>query len=124
MQFQEPWVEKLRRVEAEAAERDADPFRAKAEALVRGMDAISTFALLDLIGLPNTTGNARRISKTMRSLGLIPIKSRRLMPGGWRDTVTRGWARPVRESRCRMSFKQGDTVGTSHLNSPMHSGTN
>ena len=25
---------------------------------------------------------------------IISIKSRRLMPGGYRDTVTRGWARP------------------------------
>ena len=99
MQFQEPWVEKLRRVEAEAAKRDADPFREKAEAVVRGMEAISTVALLDLLGLPKTTGNGRRIARTMRSLGFIPIKSRRLMPGGWRDTVTRGWARPMRELR-------------------------
>ena len=63
------------------------------------MDAVSTVALLDLIGLPTTTGNGRRIAHTMRSLGFIPIKSRRLMPGGFRDTVTRGWARPVRELR-------------------------
>ena len=35
----------------------------------------------------------------MRFLGFIPIKSRRLMPGGYRDTVTRGWARPFRELR-------------------------
>ena len=64
--------------------------------MVRGMEAISTFALLDLLGLPKTTANGRRIAQTMRSLGFVPIKSRRLMPGGYRDTVTRGWARPVR----------------------------
>jgi hypothetical protein len=124
VKFFKPYVQILARVQAEAAERDADPFRARAEAVVRGMEAISTVALLDLIGLPNTTGNARRISKTMHSLGLVPIKSRRLMPGGFRDTVTRGWARPVRESRCRTSLNQGEPVGASHLNSPMHSGTN
>ena len=89
-----------------------------------GMDAISTFALLDLLGLPKTTGNGRRIAQTMRSLGFVPIKSRRLEPGGYRDTVTRGWARPVRESRCRTSLNLGDSVGTSHFNNPMHSGTN
>jgi len=100
VKFQESFIETLHRVEAEAAERDADPFRAKAEAVVRGMQAISTHSLLDLLGLPNTTGNARRISKTMRSLGgWVPIKSRRLEPGGYRDTVTRGWARPVRKKR-------------------------
>ena len=123
MEFKESWVETLRRAEAQQAERDADPFRAKAEAIVRGMQAISTFALLDLLGLPKTTGNGRRIAQTMRSLGFIAIKSRRLMPGGWRDTVTRGWARPVRELRCRTSFK-GETVRSPPFNSPMHSGTN
>lgn len=96
MEFQESFMEKLRRAQAEAAERDADPFREKAEAVVRGMEAISTFALLDLLGLPKTTGNGRRIAATMRTLGFVPIKSRRLMPGGWADTVTRGWARPIR----------------------------
>jgi hypothetical protein len=61
------------------------------------MHEVSTHALLDLIGLPNTTGNARRIVPSMRALGFVPIKSRRLMPGGWRDTATRGWARPFRD---------------------------
>jgi len=90
------FLERIRQAEAELAERDADPLREKVEATVRGMDAVSTAALLDLIGLPATTGNARRVSKTMRSLGFVAVKSRRFMPGGWRDTVTRGWARPVR----------------------------
>ena len=36
-----------------------------------GTEAISTAALLDLIGLPATTGNARRMSKTMQSLGYV-----------------------------------------------------
>ena len=90
------FIEKLR---AKLAERDADPLREKVEATVRGMEAVSTVALLDLIGLPKTTGNGRRIARIMRSLGFIPIKSRRLMPGGYRDTATRGWARPVREPR-------------------------
>ena len=71
-------------------------FKEKVEAIVRGMEAVSTVALLDLLGLPKTTGNGRRIAPTMRALGFIPIKSRRLMPGGFRDTVTRGWSRPVR----------------------------
>jgi hypothetical protein len=124
VEFKESWVETLRRVEAAANKRDADPFRAKAENLVRGMQAVSTHSLLDLLGLPNTTGNARRISPTMRELGFIPIQSRRLMPGGWRNTVTRGWSRPVRESRCRTSLNLGETVGSPQFNSPMHSGTN
>ena len=91
------FMERLRQAQAEQAERDADPFRGKVEDAVRGMEAISTAAILDLLGLPKTTGSARRISPTMRSLGFIPIKSRRLMPGGFRDTVARGWAQPLRE---------------------------
>jgi hypothetical protein len=66
---------------------------------VRAVEAISSAALLDLLRVPATTGTARRLAKIMRSIGFIPIKSRRLMPGGFRDTVTRGWARPLRETR-------------------------
>lgn len=93
------WLERLQQAKVELAKRAEDPLRARVEATVRGMDAVSSVALLNLIGLPTTTGNARRISKTMRGLGYVPIKSRRFMPGGWRDTVSRGWARPVRELR-------------------------
>ena len=114
------WIEKLRRAKAEFAERDADPFRATVEAAVRGMEAVSTVALLDLIGLPKTTGNGRRIAPTMRTLGFVPIKSRRLMPGGWRDTVTRGWARPVREVKHRSGLEGRDTVSVLHANALVH----
>ncbi len=105
MEFKESWVETLRRVEAEAAERDADPLREKVQAIVRGMQAVSTFALLDLLGLPKTTGNGRRIAQTMRSLGFIPLKSRRLMPGGNRGTTIRGWTRPFLETRSTPTMK-------------------
>jgi hypothetical protein len=92
------FIEKLRNAQAEQAERDADPFRAPVEKIMGCIgDYISTVALLDFLGLAKTSGNGRRIARTMRSLSHIPIKSRRLMPGGYRDTVTRGWARPVRE---------------------------
>jgi len=92
------WIRKLAEKRAEMAERSADPFRHKIEMIVRGMEAISTAALLDLLGVAKTTGNARQIAKTMRALNFVPIKSRRLEPGGFRDTVARGWARPVRKS--------------------------
>lgn len=90
------FVARIRQAADELARHETDPLLEKVEATVRGMEAISTHALLDLVGLPNTTGHAQRISRTMRSLGFVPIKSRRFMPGGWRDTVTRGWARPIR----------------------------
>ena len=111
------FIEKLHHAQAELADRDADPLREKVESIVRGMEAISTVALLNSAGLARTTGNARRIAATMRSLGFIPIKSRRLMPGGYRDNVTRGWARPVRQSGCRDSPKEIVTVKPSHSNS-------
>jgi hypothetical protein len=67
---------------------------------VRDKDAISSAALLDLLRVPATTGTARRLAAVMRSLHFIPIKSRRLMPGGrCGNTVTRGWARPIRVMR-------------------------
>lgn len=102
------WTAKLEQAQAELADPVADPLRAKVASIVRGMDAISTAALLDLIGLPKTTGNGRRISPAMRALGFVQIKSRRLMPGGYRDTVTRGWAKPVRSLMPNRTDKQGE----------------
>jgi hypothetical protein len=90
------YSEKLDRLIAEHARSDADPLRDKVQLIMRDKDAIGTAPLLDLLNMRKTTSNARRISKTMLALGFVPIKSRRLEPGGYRDTVTRGWTRPVR----------------------------
>lgn len=89
------FVDELNRAREELAARAADPLRAKVEIYMHGQTAMSTNALLDLLGLPATTANGRLLAKTMRSLGFIPLKSRRLLPGGHLGTVTRGWARPV-----------------------------
>ena len=106
------WIEKLRQALAEPAERDTDPFRQRVEDIMGCVgDCISTNALLDLLGVPKTTGNARRIATTMRALGFIPIKSRRLMPGGYRDTVTRGWTRPIRELKKRATIVNPNSGG-------------
>ena len=91
------FLERLARARAELAERSEDPWRKTLEGALQGVQAISSAALLDLLRVPATTGTARRLAAAMRALNFIPIKSRRLMPGGFRDTVTRGWARPVRE---------------------------
>lgn len=92
------FLEKLNQARAELAEHGLDPWKRVIE---RGVPAnvtsISTVALLNLLDVPATTGNARRLAQTMRSMGFIPLKSRRLMPGGFRDTTARGWSRPVRE---------------------------
>jgi hypothetical protein len=60
------------------------------------VDAVSTVALLDLVDARHTTSNARRVAATMYALGFVKIQSRKLQPGGFRDTVCRGWARPMR----------------------------
>ena len=91
---------RLAEARAELEARHEDPWRSEVEAAVRDMDAISTAALLDLLRVPATTATARRLAAIMRGLHFIPIKSRRLMPGGRAgNTVTRGWARPVRSTK-------------------------
>jgi hypothetical protein len=106
------------RVELEA--HHADPWHRKVAAAVRDKDVISTAALLDLLRVPATTGTARRLAANMRALHFIPIKSRRLMPGGRAgNTVTRGWARPVRTTRssptiCNASAIAPHSGGCSH----------
>jgi hypothetical protein len=93
-------IGKLREARAELEAHNEDPWYNKVEAAVCDKDAISTAALLDLLRVPATTGTARRLAAIMRSLHFVPIKSRRLMPGGRAgNTVTRGWARPVREMK-------------------------
>jgi hypothetical protein len=102
---------KLRQARAELEAHYEDPFLEKVAAAVRDKDAISTAALLDLLHVHATTGTARRLAAVMRSLQFIPIKSRRLMPGGRAgNTVTRGWARPVR------TMKSSPTISNANSN--------
>ena len=112
------WIEELAQAREELAQRNADPFRQRVAAAVRGKEAISTAALLDLLEVPKTTGNARRVGETMRSIGFIPIKSRRLMPGGFRDTVARGWARPIREPGSGLMQGEKNTTPLSPQRTP------
>ena len=91
---------KLAQARAELDAHQKDPWHKKVEAAVLDKNAISTAALLDLVRAPATTGTARRLAAVMRNLDFIAIKSRRLLPGGRAgNTVTRGWARPVRETK-------------------------
>jgi hypothetical protein len=99
------FVEKIRREQAKLAALDADPLLRKVQEIVRSEEGIGRASLLDLLGLKKTTANGRRLARTMRTLGFVPIKSRRLMPGGWRDTVTRDWARPLRGPRSNPTMK-------------------
>ena len=79
------WLQRLNQACAELSERGADPWRRVLERdLPANVTSISTVALLDLLDVPQTTGNARRLAKTMRSMGWVGLKSRRLEPGGFR----------------------------------------
>jgi hypothetical protein len=91
------WIEKLQRKTLPAVRPDEAWTGAVARALPGGITSVSTVSVLNLLDVPVTTGNARRVATAMRALGFVPIKSRRLAPGGFRDTTIRGWARPVRE---------------------------
>ena len=105
------FAQRLREAKAELAQHEADPLLANVAAIIRGQEAIGTAPLLDLLGLPKTTGNGRRLAQTMRSLGFVPIKSRCLMPGGYRDTVTRGWVRPFRKTRSNPTMTPTGVAG-------------
>ena len=109
---------KLAQARAELDAHHDDPWREKVEAAVRDKEAISTAALLDFLHAPATTATARRLAAVMRTLNFIPIKSRRLMPGGRAgNTVTRGWARPIREMK---SSPQRRPVPASQLGGGSH----
>src|SRR5471030_1940167 len=95
-------IGRLHRAKAEMTDDQEDPWRRLLErALPADLVCTSTVALLDVLNFTATTGNARRLARTMRSMGWVGIKSRRLTPGGWRTTECRGWARPLREPRVR-----------------------
>jgi hypothetical protein len=73
-----------------------DPWKKTLSEALQGVEGMSTVGLLDLVGAQHTTANGRRLAAIMRDLKFIPIQSRRLMPGGHRSTVARGWVRPMR----------------------------
>lgn len=95
-------IGRLHRAKAELSDGENDPWRRALErSLPANLVCTSTVALLALLDFPATTGNARRLARTMRSMGWVGIKSRRLAPGGWRTTTCRGWARPFREMKLK-----------------------
>jgi hypothetical protein len=102
------------RLELELAkrERDADPLLPLVAAAVSGFEAVSTTAVLTMVGLRPTTGNARKVARSMRTLRYVPIKNRRMPPGGWTDTLCRGWAKsPRRQKSARVSSFRNGVLG-------------
>jgi hypothetical protein len=110
------FLERLAQARAQLTESAQDPWVSKVAGAVRDKDAISTAALLDLLRVQATTGTARRLATVMRSLNFVPIKSRRLMPGGRAgNTGTRGWARPMRETKSSPTMmKNAGAAGLKH----------
>jgi hypothetical protein len=103
---------KLAEARAELEAQHQDPWHNKVAAAVRDLETISSAALLDRLRVPATTGTARRLAAIMRDLQFIPIKSRRLMPGGRAgNTVTRGWARPVRTMKSSPTISNAGRAG-------------
>jgi hypothetical protein len=101
-------IERLHRATAEMVADHEDPWRRVLErALPASVMSTSTVALLAMLDFPTTTGNARRLARTMRSMGWVGIKSRRLAPGGWRTTECRGWVRPQRELKQKKDARHG-----------------
>ena len=101
------WLEKLHEGLAEQSKLNTDPWRRVLErSLPSDITTVSTVMLADLLGVRANSGNARRIARTMRSMGFFPIKSRKLLPGGWRGTEGRGWARPVRQPKLQVSNQE------------------
>jgi hypothetical protein len=93
----------LHQARAELDAHAEDPWKGILERSVpANVTSMSTVALLDLLDVPPSTGNARRLAQTMRSMGWVGLKSRRLTPGGFRDTTIRGWARPVLNSKFQL----------------------
>ena len=106
------FLKQLAEASAKLETHHRDPWYSKVEAAVRGKDTISTAALLDALRVPATTGTARRLAEVMRDLHFVPLKSRRLMPGGrCGNTVTRGWARPVRAMKSSPTMKNTGAAG-------------
>jgi hypothetical protein len=62
------WIEKLQQANEPAARRDPTWTGAVARVLPGGMTSISTVAVLDLLDMAVTTGNARRLAAAMRAL--------------------------------------------------------
>jgi hypothetical protein len=89
------FVDRLRAARSEPA---TDPLLPVIKDIVSRLEdgAISTAALLGLLGFRPSTDSARRIAPIMRELGFVPWKSRRLEGGAGRGPEFRGWIRPVR----------------------------
>ena len=99
-------ISRLHQIRDEMLDDQEDPWKRVLErALPADLVCTSTVALLDILNFTATTGNARRLARTMRSMGWVGIKSRQLAPGGWRTTECRGWARSCRVTKMKTEVR-------------------
>lgn len=98
------------------AERDTDPLLPLVAAAVSGFDALSTTAILIMVGMRPTTGNARKVARSMRTLGYVPIVSRLIPPGAAASSACRGWAKsPNRRKSHKLSSVAYNAAGQKTL---------
>ena len=111
------FIEKMRRAAKEMESPPPDPWKKMLSGALKGVQGMSTVALLDLVGARHTTANGRRLAAVMRELKFVPIQSRRLEPGGHRSTVARGWVKPMRSVPISKKVKtqQGNAAPLSDL---------
>jgi len=94
----------LRKVEAELAARDADPWRLPLERLRGkvgddGIERVTTQTVFDVLEIPQRNRSAstcRRLAKLMTQLGWTAVRVRGLTRDGYREQV-RGYARDKRD---------------------------
>jgi hypothetical protein len=94
------FLDRLRKAQADALARDADPWRLVLERLRGkigddGIERIATQAILDVLEVPQRrrgAGTCRSLARLMRELGWRPIKARGLNQRGLLDQI-RGYAR-------------------------------
>ena len=87
------WVERLYSY-AQQTEQRSDPWRRVLErALPANVTSISTVSLLELLDVPPTTGNARRLARTMRSMGWVGLKSRQRISRHYNSRLVASYSR-------------------------------
>jgi hypothetical protein len=96
-------VGKLRKIEAERAARDTDPWRLPLERLRGkvgddGIERITTQTVFDILEIPQRNRSAsacRRLAKLLTGLGWTAVRVRGLTRGEYREQV-RGYCRDTR----------------------------
>ena len=100
------WIGKMRKIQAEMAARNADPWRPPLERLRGkigddGIERITTQSVFDILEIPQRNRSAsacRRLAKLLTTeLGWTAVRVRGLTRGGYLEQV-RGYARDARHT--------------------------